>query len=122
VVDVPIPGLRTVCELNSHEHWRNRQKRAKAQKNHVALVLRRTVTSLMMTAAPLEVTLTRIAPSNGLDVGDNLPSSQKHVRDAVADLLGVNDRDPRVTWIYEQRRGPWGVEVKIEPKEQVHGE
>ena len=121
-VAIAIPGLRTVCELNSHEHWRNRQKRAKAQRNHVAIVLRRTVTGQMMLVAPLAVTLTRVAPSSGLDPGDNLPSSQKHVRDAVAELLGVDDRDPRVIWLYDQRRGPWAVEVKIEPKEQHHAE
>jgi len=33
----------------------------------------------------------------------------------IADELGLpNDRDPRVTWAYAQRRGPWGVHVKIE--------
>ncbi len=113
-VDVPIPGLRTVCELNAHEHWRVRQKRAAHQKSVVGIVLRRTVAPQMMTLAPLVVTLTRIAPSSGLDPGDNLPSSQKFVRDAVADLLGINDRDPRVTWAYDQERGPWGVRVRVE--------
>ncbi len=114
-VNVPIPGLRTVCELNAHEHWRSRHRRSTAQKDLVTLVLRRTVAPTMMLVAPLVVTLTRIAPSNGLDEGDNLPSSQKHVRDAIADLLGINDRDPRVAWAYAQRRGPWGIEVRIEP-------
>ena len=114
MVDVPIPGLRTVCELNMHEHWRVRHNRSTHQKSVVGVVLRRTVAREMMTLAPLTVTLTRIAPSSGLDPGDNLNSSQKFVRDAVADLLGINDRDPRVTWAYAQERGPWGVRVRIE--------
>jgi hypothetical protein len=59
------------------------------------------------------VTLTRVAPSNGLD-GDNLQGSLKACRDGVADWLKVDDRDPRVTWLYEQRRGKeWTVEVHV---------
>ncbi len=111
-VSIPVLGLRTISEANAHEHWRTRAARAKHQKNTVALVLRASVAHLMMVAAPLVVTLTRIAPSNGLD-SDNMVGSQKHVRDAVADVLGVNDKDPRVEWRVEQRKGPWAVEIQI---------
>ncbi len=113
-VSIPIPGLRTECELNKHEHWRVRHRRSTKQRDLVTLVLQRTVTRQMMAVAPLIVTLTRIAPSAGLDVGDNLNSSQKFVRDAIAMLLGIDDRDPRVTWQYAQQRGPWGVHIAIE--------
>src|SRR6187397_1973211 len=51
---------------------------------------------------PVVVTLTRIAPSSGLDC-DNLRSAFKSVRDSVADALGLkNDRDAKVTWDYGQ--------------------
>ena len=67
-------------------------------------------------AFPVVVTLTRLAPSSGLDT-DGLAASQKSVRDGVADGLGlVNDRDDRVRWVYAQRRTPrsmWGVEITI---------
>lgn len=70
--------------------------------------------------AALMITLTRIAPSSGLD-DDALPASAKSVRDGIADALGMkSDRHPRVTWRYEQRRGKakeYGVEVKIERRE-----
>lgn len=56
--------------------------------------------------------MTRVAPSNGLDC-DSLPASCKGIRDQIAHWLGVDDRDPRVKWAYEQRRGAWGVEVFI---------
>ena len=49
------------------------------------------------------VTITRVAP-RALD-DDNLARSAKAVRDQVAELLGVDDRDPRVTWRYAQERG-----------------
>ncbi len=62
------------------------------------------------------VTLTRCAPSNGLD-DDNLRSSMKHVRDQVALELGApGDRVPRLVWDYAQERGKYAVRVTIEAK------
>lgn len=61
-------------------------------------------------ALPCTVLLERIAPSIGLD-DDNLAGSLKAVRDAIAEWLGLDDRDPRVAWKYAQRRGAWAVEV-----------
>lgn len=52
---------------------------------------------------PLVVELTRIAP-RPLDT-DNLSSAFKGHRDAIAALLGVDDRDPRVSWTYSQEKG-----------------
>lgn len=46
-------------------------------------------------------------------------------RDGVADALGVDDRDPRVEWVYGQRRGSakdatlalgYGVSIEILPQ------
>ena len=63
---------------------------------------------------PLTVRLTRFGPTNGLDEGDNLNSAFKAVRDQIAEWMGINDRDPRVTWAYAQRRAKvWGVEVEF---------
>ena len=61
------------------------------------------------------VTITRIAP-RALD-DDNLAASAKHVRDGIADAMGLDDRDPRVRWRYAQRsdgRGVYGVEIRID--------
>lgn len=110
-VSVPIPGLRLVSELNVREHWGARSRRAKAQRDLVTLVLRRTVTAQMMLVAPLVVTITRIAPRRLDD--DNATGSAKHVRDAVAALLGVDDRDDRVRWRVEQASGPFGIRIAI---------
>lgn len=110
---ITIPGFRTVSELNAHEAWQARSRRAKQQRSLVGLCLRASGVAGMMGDAPLDVTFVRVAPSRGLDPGDNLPSSQKHVRDGVADVLGINDNDPRVTWHYAQRTGPWGIVIMI---------
>lgn len=110
-VSVPIPGLRLVSELNVREHWGARSRRAKAQRDLVTMVLRRTVTAQMMLVAPLDVTITRISPRRLDD--DNATGSAKHVRDAIAALLGVDDRDDRVRWHVAQAPGPFGVRIEV---------
>ena len=105
-----IPGLRLVSEANTHEHHWLRVKRAAAHHAAVALHLgpRRAP------APPAVVVITRLAPGS-LD-SDNLQGSAKHVRDAVAKWLGVDDRDPRVTWRVAQERtkpGVYGVRVDV---------
>lgn len=109
MITTTIP-LRTVSESNAHEHWRVRQRRAKEQRGTTALVMR----SLSRPGPlPLVVTITRIAP-RALD-SDNLAGSQKHIRDGVADWLGIDDRDPRIEWRYAQERGaPKSYAVRIE--------
>lgn len=136
MISVVLP-LRTVSEANSHTHWRARQKRAKAQRTAAKLLVFRPLVLEMKPkpwtnrifrsgpselaytkselAYPVIVTITRIAPRELDD--DNLAGSQKHVRDGIADALGVDDRDPRVTWRYAQRKGApkaYAVEVTIE--------
>lgn len=67
-----------------------------------------------------EVVVRRVAPSQGLDPHDGLGAALKPVFDAIADWLGYrSDRDPRVRWVPEQRRGARGeyaVEIEIEQR------
>lgn len=71
---------------------------------------------------PCRVLCVRIAPSVGLDPHDALPGSLKSIVDGIADALGLaSDRDPRVEWSYDQRRGAPGehaVEVLVIPRGQ----
>lgn len=124
MIFVTIP-LKTVSEANSHEHWRARQKRAKGQRDAAGLFVlgesqRRNGyhSSWILNGGPegtrlhnLVVTITRLS-ARQLD-SDNLASSQKHVRDGVADALGIDDRDPRVRWEYAQEKAK-GFAVRIE--------
>mgnify|MGYP001243277840 FL=1 len=109
---VEIPGLRLVSELNQHEHFRVRAKRAQDHHAIVGSTLR--VMGGAVVPLPCRVAVTRVA-ARALDVGDNLQSSAKHVRDAVAEWLGIDDRDARVEWSVAQERGPYGVRVEIVP-------
>lgn len=109
---ISVLGLKTLSEQNLREHWRTRAARTKHQKHTVGLVLHGSVAHTMMALAPLVVTMTRVSPGPGLD-SDNMVSSQKHVRDAIAKVLGVDDKDSRVEWVVNQKKGPWSVEIHI---------
>ena len=108
MVTVPI---RTVSALNAREHPMARHRRVKSERNATFWILAPLAKPATLPAA---VRLTRLGPTNGLDQDDNLNASMKGVRDQVAEWLGVNDRDPRVKWLYAQRREKaWGVGVEF---------
>lgn len=92
--------IRTVSEANQNEHWRNRHRRRKKQRQDIGLFLN----TCKRPRLPCDVWLTRIAPRQ-LDPGDNLNNSMKAIRDQIAVFLGVDDNDERVRWRYQQRRG-----------------
>jgi hypothetical protein len=107
-----VPVL-TVSENNraSHEHWRVRQKRAKAQR---AMIRAAFAPLQYPRIKPALIRLERLSPRS-LDHSDNLPSAFKAIRDELAIILGFNDRDETVMWTYFQRKpqGPRGVAIHI---------
>lgn len=103
-------SMRLVSLTNQREHWAARSKRAKEQRAVTAMALRSRVRGVEL---PLEIAILRIAPRR-LD-SDNLQSACKHVRDGVADAIGVDDGDERLTWHYGQTTGgPGAYAVYIE--------
>ena len=108
---VTIPGLQLVSEANAHEHYRERSNRAATHHAVVGSTLR--VLGGAPPAPPCRVVITRVS-ARGLDT-DNLQGSAKHVRDAVAKWLGVDDRDPRVEWPVVQEKGPAAVVIEVTP-------
>jgi crossover junction endodeoxyribonuclease RusA len=111
IVGVRLP-LRLVSLTNQREHWAKRSRRAKEQRTIAALALRRWVAGREMDL-PLEIAVLRIAPRR-LD-SDNLQSACKHVRDGIADALGIDDGDARLTWHYGQAsHGPeYAVSIEV---------
>jgi hypothetical protein len=102
-IEVPLT-LPSVANLR--EHWSVRAKRVKAQRTAVAWCLKAALlTDLVGRVAGhrVAVTLTRVAPRKLDD--DNLASAFKACRDQVAEYLGIDDGDPRVTWRYGQLNG-----------------
>ena len=120
-----IDGLKTISTLNAREHWAARSKRHKSQRQAVALALH----NVERPALPCCVVLRRVAP-RGITDDDNLVSSMKAVRDAVADWHGTDDGDPLWRWVVEQRKGKpkqYAVELEFgvvacEPGEIVSAE
>lgn len=98
--------LRTVSEANHSGKLKEKMKRKREQRMVARGLLLPFKHRLRL---PATVRLVRIAPGSGLDPGDNLPMSMKAVRDGVADMFDVDDRDPRYNWQYGQQRsqGYW---------------
>lgn len=106
--------LRTESEANRRGSWRGHDNRRKRQRQVTAFFCR-PLKGAFEPTQDLEVTFTRIAPSNGLD-DDNLRSAFKAIRDEVARLLERDDREGQgVDWRYEQERGaPKHYAVRVE--------
>lgn len=110
--------IRLVSEANraSRQHWRVRQERAKGQKEAVGLFLG-AYSQWLAGAVPCAVHITRLGPRDLDD--DNLQGAAKAVRDALAAMMGVDDRAGQgVEWnAVAQRRGEqgaYGVEIRVE--------
>ena len=125
--------LHTVGEKNQREHWSKKAKRVRAQRNATFVVLINHVRAAPFVRrvpiasqtfrpvgvellCPITVTLTRISPPrNQLRDDDSVVGSLAACRDGVADALGINDSDKRVTWVYRQEKGDaFAVLISIE--------
>lgn len=107
--------LRLACsvksEANQRCHWAVRQRRFKHQGASLEVALRLAWLKDWIPDLPLKITWTHLGRK--MD-SDNLAGAFKGLRDALADLFDVDDGDERIEWVYDQRPGKSGVEVKIE--------
>ncbi len=91
-----------------------RAREVKKQRN----AIRNNIGQGMLPMLPAVVTLTRIGPRT-LDT-DGASASMKAVRDALAELYGVDDGSPLYTWRVEQEKsasGVFGVRIEIVRRE-----
>jgi hypothetical protein len=113
--------IYTTSEKNVREHWAKKSKRTRQMRGLVKQALwgrlqeaRRAISGGLR----LEIRLSRIAPSNGLDASDNLPVALSAVKDGVADALGLrNDEHAQIVWAYDQARSAprvYAVEIRVE--------
>jgi hypothetical protein len=115
-------ALGLPSESNARGHWAEKARRASAARGLASLATRAYSASYCgvpvfrwFGGTGIVVTLVRLAPRELDD--DNVRGALKSVRDGVADALGLaSDRDKRVTWRYEQRKGAsreYGCEIRI---------
>lgn len=96
--------LRLISAANAREHWAKKARRVK-QERAAAIIIQK---------HPLPCTVTIVRHGKRRLDGDNLQSACKALRDGIADRLGVDDADPRVTWKYDQDiQSYYGVTVVI---------
>ena len=112
VLRLSIKGLKLVNALNAREHWSKASKRAAAQRALTTAAL--ASVGAWGVELPLTVTITRHGPRKLDD--DGATASAKHVRDAVAAWLGVDDGDDdRVTYrVAQQVQRGYGVVIVVE--------
>lgn len=104
--------IRTHSKLNQRIHWAARAKQAKTERLATYLAAFQSLKPRRKPVTfPCTVRLTRVSPRSLDD--DNLRGALKAVRDEVASMLGVDDRDPRVTWAYAQEKGKPSVCVEV---------
>ena len=114
VVTTPV---RVVSEMNHREHPMKRAGRARDQKL-ITLAALRTTFGMVPPKPPLVVTMTRLIGKGGRRMdSDNVVSACKHVRDAIAAWLGIDDRHDhlvRYDVAQEKSASKWpGVRIEI---------
>lgn len=114
-IELHLNGMKLVSLANARVHWRESSKLAKEQR----VFARRAVIGYLnfhgwrtLPHDQFRIGIIRLGP-RALD-SDNLAISAKHVRDGIADAIGIDDGSPRIEWIYQQGKGPYGVAISIE--------
>lgn len=95
--------IRTKSSLNQREHWAAKARRVKAEREATYAMLMGQL-RVLQAGEGATVTLTRVAPR--LLDDDNLRGALKAVRDAIAFLLGRDDKPGSgIEWRYAQKQG-----------------
>jgi len=104
IAEIP---LRLYSLPNVRWHWSKKARTAR----HARAMTRLVLAGKAKPKPPLVVTLTRVGKRDLDD--DNLVGAFKHVRDGVADWLGVDDGSELVEYECKQERGNYGIRIEI---------
>lgn len=119
LISYVLPGEK-LESLNQRGKWQKHAARIRRQRHLAAMLFhpaRRKAWGDGPLPLPLVVTIVRCAPR--LLDDDNAVGSAKHVRDGVADALGLegHDRNPHVLWVVTQERAAtYAVRIEIAGK------
>lgn len=116
MIEFTIP-IRVISEANQREHWATKYRRKNEQQGITYLLLARAVRrSKQPFPIPATVRLVRLGAKT-LDT-DNLAGAFKHIQDAIAKWIDIDDGDPRVRYEYAQEpngKREYSVRVEILP-------
>ena len=118
VIGFRMNGLRLASQSNAREHWTTTYKKKKTL-HHIAAMGMHGLHPIEYLGSELRVTLTRIGPRQLDD--DNLQGAFKFVRDAIAQCIWggrMGQRDDLAEWVYDQKRGKYGIEVRFESRKR----
>ncbi len=105
-------NCRLKCLTNLREHHMAKARRAKAQRGDAKTAALAELGTVNRDRSWL-IVITRYGKRK-LDEPDNLWTSAKHIKDGVADALGMDDKDPRIRWnIRQETPLPYGVRVEM---------
>lgn len=94
--------IKLVSEANQREHHMVRHKRKVCQQH----CIRTSILGIPHDPAKrLRVTITRYGAGT-MDSHDNLKGSAKHVIDAIAKIVGIDDGSPFYEWVVKQEKSP----------------
>lgn len=114
-IAIRLDGMRLVNETNARENHFERSRRAKVQREGAKVramaALRRAGLFKLPEGARVHIEIVRIGVGRLDD--DNLHASGKHVRDGIADALGIDDGSKRLSWDYDQRSEGKGVYAAV---------
>ncbi len=112
IVGFTIYGMRTYSLANQREHWHSKSDRARKEKLAVRAHCQHERIPPPRNGQTVVVTLTRVGPVR-MD-SDNAIGSLKHVRDGIAEWLGLDDGDEeRIVFKYQREKGPYAVRVEL---------
>lgn len=114
-----IPNLRLVNIANARMHW---AQRAKLMASHRIIGRSSFLANAdaWRSQLPLTITIVRLGVRD-MD-SDGLAISGKGLRDGIADAIGCDDNDPRLTWEYRQERAPKGMRFGVRVEIRRRGE
>lgn len=123
VLEFIVPIRIESANVMRDRHWAIRKRKTDAQHEAVYWAYREAIgpTGELFASKPfsknrpLKITLTRIAP-RALD-DDNSIAGLKATRDMVAEIVGSDDGDESLTWVYKQQKGKpkeYAVQIRIE--------
>ena len=106
--------IKVVNELNAHDHWRARARRARMQHMVMRAFLATHAARLDAAGKTLVVTMTRLSPRS-YD-SDGTVACFKHARDSIAQFLGRDDGPKSgITWECKWERSKVvGIRVEIQ--------